>query len=297
MSSHIDFYFDIISPYAYIAHKKIQKIKDIKFIYKPILLGGLHNLAEITAPAFNKYKMKNMQNDCELVSKKNQIDFKENNFTYSNPTANIQEVWALVENNDLDTVSCLGLKQVATLHVEPRPVANPVTIDRQCDGDSELDLDSQDGIYPFDVSLIENQVINDQTNVTVTYFNEDGTQIENFSPIFSTASQTITIRVERDPSYPDITNPDGLCYDETTLEFIVDDSPEAYPVILAPHCDGDDGEEAEAGEVRAVADARAGQPEQPEQPAVGPELGPDLRQGQGQGGRRRRLGQRQGGRL
>ena len=75
MSNHIDFYFDIISPYAYIAHKKIQKIKDIKFIYKPILLGGLHNLAEITAPAFNKYKMKNMQNDCELISKKNHIDF------------------------------------------------------------------------------------------------------------------------------------------------------------------------------------------------------------------------------
>ena len=75
MSSHIDFYFDIISPYAYIAHKKIQKIKDIKFIYKPILLGGLHNLAGITAPAFNKYKMKNMQSDCVLVSKKNHIAF------------------------------------------------------------------------------------------------------------------------------------------------------------------------------------------------------------------------------
>ena len=79
MSDHIDFYFDIISPYSYIAHKKIQKIKEnrkIKFNYKPILLGGLHNLAEITAPAFNKYKMKNMQNDCELVSKQNEISFK-----------------------------------------------------------------------------------------------------------------------------------------------------------------------------------------------------------------------------
>ena len=78
MSNHIDFYFDIISPYAYIAHKKIQRIKktkDIQFIYKPILLGGLHNLAGITAPAFNKYKMKNMKNDCELISKKNHIDF------------------------------------------------------------------------------------------------------------------------------------------------------------------------------------------------------------------------------
>ena len=78
MSNHIDFYFDIISAYSYIAHKKIEKIKDnqkIIFNYKPIFLGGLHNLAGISAPAFNKYKMKNMQNDCELVSKKNNISF------------------------------------------------------------------------------------------------------------------------------------------------------------------------------------------------------------------------------
>ena len=81
MSSYIDFYFDVISPYSYIAYKKIQKIKEnkkINFNYKPILLGGLHNLAEITAPAFNKYKMKNMRNDCELVSKKNDVSFKWN---------------------------------------------------------------------------------------------------------------------------------------------------------------------------------------------------------------------------
>ena len=81
MSSHIDFYFDIISPYSYIAHKKIQKIKKhqkVIFNYKPILLGGLHNLAGINAPAFNKFKIKNMQSDCELVSKKNNISFKWN---------------------------------------------------------------------------------------------------------------------------------------------------------------------------------------------------------------------------
>ena len=81
MSNYVDFYFDVISPYSYIAHKKIQKIKEnqkIIFNYKPILLGGLHNLAGINAPAFNKYKMKNMQSDCELVSKKNDISFKWN---------------------------------------------------------------------------------------------------------------------------------------------------------------------------------------------------------------------------
>ncbi len=78
MSNYIDFYFDIISPYAYIAYKKILKINNINFKFKPIFLGGLHNLAGITAPAFNKYKMKNMQNDCELVAKKNDINFKWN---------------------------------------------------------------------------------------------------------------------------------------------------------------------------------------------------------------------------
>ena len=81
MSNYIDFYFDVISPYSYIAHKKIQKIKEhqkVIFNYKPILLGGLHNLAGINAPAFNKFKIKNMQSDCELVSKKNSISFKWN---------------------------------------------------------------------------------------------------------------------------------------------------------------------------------------------------------------------------
>ena len=75
MSDHIDFYFDFISPYAFIAYKNIIKIKNKKFNYKPILLGGLHNLVDITAPAFNKFKLKNMKNDCELISKKNKISF------------------------------------------------------------------------------------------------------------------------------------------------------------------------------------------------------------------------------
>ena len=64
MNKSIDFYFDVVSPYAYIAHKKIEKIsksKKILFNYKPILLGGLHNLAEISPPAFNKFKMINMK--------------------------------------------------------------------------------------------------------------------------------------------------------------------------------------------------------------------------------------------
>ena len=79
MTSVIDFYFDFISPYSYLAYKKLINLKNINVNYKPILLGGLHKLGGITAPAFNERKMKNMKNDCELIAKKNKIEFKWNN--------------------------------------------------------------------------------------------------------------------------------------------------------------------------------------------------------------------------
>ena len=78
MSKSIDFYFDFISPYSYLAHKKIKVIQaknKIVFNYKPILIGGLHNLQGITAPAFIKPKLKHMVSDCTLIAKKNNFDF------------------------------------------------------------------------------------------------------------------------------------------------------------------------------------------------------------------------------
>ena len=76
MTKEIDFYFDFISPYAYLAYKKIQSLpKDIKINYKPILLGGLHNLQGITAPAFIKPKLKHMISDCDLIAKKDETTF------------------------------------------------------------------------------------------------------------------------------------------------------------------------------------------------------------------------------
>jgi len=80
MTKSVDFYFDIISPYAYLAYKQITTIdkKKIQFNYKPILLGGLHKLVGITAPAFNEFKMKNMKNDCNLIASKKNIKFNWN---------------------------------------------------------------------------------------------------------------------------------------------------------------------------------------------------------------------------
>ena len=78
MTKQIDFYFDFISPYSYLAHKKIKsskQIKTINFNYQPVLVGGLHNLQGITAPAFIKPKLKHMISDCDLIAKKNKSNF------------------------------------------------------------------------------------------------------------------------------------------------------------------------------------------------------------------------------
>ena len=78
MIKSIDFYFDFISPYSYLAHKKIKILKEKKniiFNYKPILIGGLHNLQGITAPAFIKPKLKHMISDCDLIAKKDKSNF------------------------------------------------------------------------------------------------------------------------------------------------------------------------------------------------------------------------------
>ena len=82
MTKSIEFYYDFVSPYSFLAHKRIreiEKIESINFIYKPILLGGLHNLSSITAPAFIDSKRDFIMQDCEMVAKKFNINFKFNN--------------------------------------------------------------------------------------------------------------------------------------------------------------------------------------------------------------------------
>ena len=157
---------------------------------------------------------------------------------FTNTTATTQPIWARIVNIDISSFECLGYEQVATLYVEPRPVANAVTINKQCDGDSALDLDSQDGKFPFDTSLIQATLVGAQTNVTTYYYLPDGTLIGNELPNpFLSTSQTIDIKIELATALNSVTNPDGICYDTTTLEFVVNDSPEAYPVTIAEHCD------------------------------------------------------------
>ena len=100
MIKSIDFYFDFISPYSYLAHKKIKVIKekkDVNFVYKPILVGGLHNLQGITAPAFIQPKLKHMISDCNLIAKKEKTDFTWNSKFPTN-SLNIMRGYLFINN-------------------------------------------------------------------------------------------------------------------------------------------------------------------------------------------------------
>jgi len=83
MIKPFEFFFDFVSPYSFIAHYQIrllEKKQNIKISYKPILLGGLHNLHGIKAPAFIPAKAKFMIRDCKLICDKLGIKFKFNNY-------------------------------------------------------------------------------------------------------------------------------------------------------------------------------------------------------------------------
>tara|TARA_B110000971_G_C19948648_1_gene472254 strand:- start:154 stop:762 length:609 start_codon:yes stop_codon:yes gene_type:complete len=83
MSKTIDFYFDFVSPYTFISFQQIKLLKfkqDFKFRLRPVLLGGLHKLHKITAPAFIPAKAKFMIRDCKMVCEKNKISFKFNSY-------------------------------------------------------------------------------------------------------------------------------------------------------------------------------------------------------------------------
>ena len=104
MTKSIDFYFDFISPYSYLAHEKIKNInkdKKIYFNYKPVLIGGLHNLQGITAPAFIKPKLKHMIRDCDLIAKKEKFDFIWNSKFPIN-SLNIMRGYLLIDDSTKD---------------------------------------------------------------------------------------------------------------------------------------------------------------------------------------------------
>jgi gliding motility-associated-like protein len=146
---------------------------------------------------------------------------------------NTQTIWIRVDST-VDN-SCFGYKAF-TIVVEALPYANPINaanLIRHCD-------DDQDGAYGFDTSAIQSLVLNGQTNVNVRYYKSDGTQLSTPlpNPLVLSGTQNITIRVNNNSTLTGGT----ACYDEETLQFIVDDLPQAFALnsTQTSFCDDED---------------------------------------------------------
>lgn len=125
--------------------------------------------------------------------------------------------------------SCLGLGAHISLNVEKTPVANPVILTPECDND-------RDGLFAFDTSTIQSTLIGNQTNVSVSYFDSNGTPLSSPLPNpFNTASETITARIENINSLDN----DGKCFDETEINFVVNTVPIANTIAPQEECDDD----------------------------------------------------------
>jgi gliding motility-associated-like protein len=129
---------------------------------------------------------------------------------------------------------CLGLGHHITLNVEQIPIVQPQTV-TECD-------DNQDGIFNFDTSNVEADVLNGLTDVSVTYTDENGILLASPLPNpFTTSSQTVNVTVKN--------NFGKQCEYESTITFVVDDLPEAFtiPINLTSVCDDEIDSELQDG--------------------------------------------------
>lgn len=170
------------------------------------------------------YTIKYFPTQADALAETNEIT---NTTSYRNTIANQHPIYVRVDSN-LDN-ACFGLGNYVTLTVEKLPVANPITDYKECD---EI---SNDGIFTFNTSTLQADLLKGQTNVVVTYFDENNNPLPSpFPSNFSTKSQTIKARVTNSITK---TNNGVPCYDETTIKFIVDVHPVANAVTIPATCD------------------------------------------------------------
>lgn len=141
---------------------------------------------------------------------------------------NYQKIYIKVTNSQ--NADCVGFGENMTveLFVEEIPIAHAVPPLRVC-------ADNINGTFPVDTSTLESDILQGQTNVAVTYFDENDVEIfPTQNPTYNTVTQTIKAVVTKTNSQ----DPDGQCTAETFIDFIVD----AQPFIIdtptfEPACD------------------------------------------------------------
>ena len=185
-------------------------------------------IIEARLPTTDVYKINYYRKESDALAQLNVIADISNYRNIGYP--NSQDIWVRVDSN-IDN-ACYGLGPYLTLNVEALPTANTVIIPRQCDNNNT-------GIFTFDTRALEDNLLKGQTNVTVTYFEQNGSALKDsngnsisspFPAGFSTISKTIKAVVTN--------NTTAKCFDETSITFTVDKAPKAtaIPVALTTVC-------------------------------------------------------------
>jgi gliding motility-associated-like protein len=160
------------------------------------------------------------KNSTDALAEQNAITNLSNYSNVGYP--NTQTIYVRVDsqiNNE-----CLGLGPHITLNVEPIPIVQPLVVKR-CD-------DDQDGIFGFDTANVESNLLNGLTNVSVAYTDQNSVALPSPLPNpFVTTSQTITVTINN--------NYGNRCSYTSTIQFIVDDLPQVFPIptSLTSVCD------------------------------------------------------------
>ena len=152
-------------------------------------------------------------------------------YNYRNIIPNQQFIWVRVDSTVSN--SCFGLGPYISLRVEALPIANPISLSVFCDDNP------RDGIvnHSFNTSTVEATILGGQSlnNVKIEYTTANNIVYTQLPNPFLSETQTINIRVTNKFS----NDPNGPCYDETTLELKVDKKAFGDPVYEPEQCDED----------------------------------------------------------
>ncbi|NER16777.1 T9SS type B sorting domain-containing protein [Spongiivirga citrea] len=143
---------------------------------------------------------------------------------FTNTIANLQTIRVRVENELLPT--CFE-ETSFKLIVDPTPTAHPLNDILVCDDDN-------DGFADFDLTVIQNEVLNGQTGLEITVFDQNGTALPNLLPSMYTNKTAVeeALRVK-------VTNPITECYDETTVSLKAIPKPVVQIIDDLESCDDD----------------------------------------------------------
>ena len=176
-------------------------------------------------PANQQLNISYYKSISEALSESNPIT---NITNYQNTDSPNQQIIYTRVDSAIDN-ECLGLGPHIVLNVDTIPTANPVILAPQCD-------DDRDGLYHFDTSNIQSTIIGSQSNVAVIYVDKNGNTLPSPLPNpFISSSQKITARITNSLSQ----DPAGKCYDETTIDFVVNTVPLANNITPQIACDTD----------------------------------------------------------